>query len=433
MNKRDRGRLIFIWAVATAILVLVALAVRASAQCCPTDGCPTPYGGWAAGIPGPYGGGVGVRGGQGNGLQVGVGGPYGGVVGAQVGPGPRVQVGVIPGRGYAVAPVPAAVQHCPAVVRIETVVGNTTKHGTGTLIVLGGRWHILTAAHILAPGVNPVAFVAGQPITMRIVATDALHDVALLARIGGQYVSAPAMEVSGVVPSMAAWQGFAGGATVVGANGQVQIVGDLLTVPGKAAEGTSGGPIYCPAGLVSVITEANNGPGYWVTAGPRPDWLFQWVHAAYETDQGNGGLPVPTPGTGEDSLPPRPVVQVTRDEFDAAIERLEKRDQQIVDSLMVHSRAIAELKLSIDSGAVGPAGPPGPPGKDADPAAMESLAARVAALEAANEGPLFATETYIDDKLIDRQEIKRGSTLEYRSELIEGAPTDSFRIETRED
>jgi AsmA protein len=39
-----------------------------------------------------------------------------------------------------------------------------------------------------------------------------------------------------------------------------------------------------------VITEVNNGPGYWVTAGPRPEWLAQWVQAVY-ADHGNGTEP----------------------------------------------------------------------------------------------------------------------------------------------
>jgi hypothetical protein len=76
-------------------------------------------------------------------------------------------------------------------------------------------------------------------------------------------------------------------------------------------------------------------------------------------------------------------------------------------------------------------GPPGPAGKDglnADPAALEEVKRRLAAIEAVYRQPLFYTETYINGQLQSRQEVMRGGTLEYHSRLVEHAPTDSFHI-----
>lgn len=414
MTDRQHRWAVFclIWGLALLILALAVVLIvppKAHGQGpCGPVGC-------ATGNCGP-GVGVGIRGGYGYGLQAGVMGPYGGLIGAQVGPGPRVQAGVIPPRGTSAGVLPI-----PSTVKIESDGGTFVRHGTGTLIDVlpdqpGNPWLVLTAAHILTD--SPTAIVAGQRVALRVVALDAIRDVALLARAEYRPIPAHAMQVLRQSPPTAGWQGFAEGRRLVGGGGTVLRDGDKIAVPGQAAEGTSGGPIYGQAGLASVITETNDqGTGRWVTAGPSTEWLYEWVQTAYQTAQqdvappplpvpGPVSIPVPGPIAEDegDRLPHRPVVAVTRSEFRAAMDEIKARDQEIVDRLMAHSSAIAEITARLDSGdGIGPPGPQGPPGKDgrdgidADPATLDALAGRVAVLEAKCDtappppGPVAAT------------------------------------------
>ncbi len=423
-----------VWASIVAALILIlapvlARAAEAQYPLCPPGGC-------SVGIPGPYGGGVGVRAAPGRGIQVGVGGRYGGVVGAQVGPGMRVQAGVIPPTYNGWRPVtipsnPVTIWRPDCMARLQS----PRSIWSGVLVaVRDGNGIIATSSHGFSDSEaqQTVAAFSGDKrrFACRLFARDDEADCVLL-EIGRPPMRPIAMRGNPPAGTVLRVAGFSGGrpnvrgarCTGVAAPGGIDDSKAVRTVyrwvlfsfePGNAAQsGDSGGPILDQQGyLRGIVSGVGTGVGTSVIQG----LLNQ------------GGPGVGPPATPE---PPRPVVQITRDEFDETIAELKDRDQQLAERLMAHSEAIATIKVQLDSGATqGPPGADGKDGTDADPAALTAIEARVAALEA---GPLFYSETYINGEFKGRDEVIRGGTLEYHSTLIENAPTDSFRVNTRED
>jgi hypothetical protein len=210
-----------------------------------------------------------------------------------------------------------------------------------------GRGLVVSVAHILQAGWSPaVIFSDGTSLPARIVATDALHDCALLEI---QTPKRPCIGLAATPPRSGPvyWAGYGPGAYQVGSGQVIAIDGDFLKARGKPREGDSGGPIYGPDGrLVAIISEGTQvGREPWNASGPHVGWLREWI-AKCRTP------PVQAPGQEPVNTPP--LVAVPDDQPTPSAELADIRAE-----LAALRKVIAELELK--PGPPGPAGPPGPP------------------------------------------------------------------------
>ncbi len=173
----------------------------------------------------------------------------------------------------------------PAVAKVVSTRGRQQKHGSGTLVDCGGGIQgaglVVTCAHVLCSGFDTVVvFPSGVRCQAAIVATDALHDCALLR------IQTPAdvrgMPLAGTyarVGEMATWAGYGGQAGY--ASGTASVAGyrgDWLAARGRVRNGDSGGPLCTARGLVGVVCEVSQAPGEpWMIHGPQVLWIRSFI------------------------------------------------------------------------------------------------------------------------------------------------------------
>jgi len=199
-------------------------------------------------------------------------------------------------------------QPSPLIVAIRSTRGDTTKKGTGVVVeVRDGVGLVLTCAHILKAGYTPTVTFGDMnagPLPAEVLATDAMHDAALLLVRGVRPGSIRIAAASPPAGTMVQWQGY-GGQGYAGSGGRViGSDGDFLIVQGQTRDGDSGSPIYTPdAGLVGILTEAGRVPGEaWQASGPRVEWLRLFIAKHRPPTKGVGlvdrGVSVVVDGTG---------------------------------------------------------------------------------------------------------------------------------------
>ncbi len=254
---------------------------------------------------------------------------------------------------------------CQAIVKVVSTRGQLQKHGSGTLVDVGdGPGLVVTAAHVLGSGFDPmVIFSSGARCKATILATDALHDCALLTiQVPRGVQGMPLAKTYPRQGERLTWagyggqQGFATGmATVAGYE-----PGDWLSSRGRVRNGDSGGPLYTAAGLVGIVCELGGGPGEpWVIEGPQCLWIRRFIERARTRR-----APPPLVAVTPPPLKVEPKESVVCIELRTRIVALEK--------------LVATLEITIGkSGPAGPAGPRGEPGTNADPQILEDLASEI--------------------------------------------------------
>ena len=328
-------------------------------------------------------------------------------------------------------------ERCEAVVRVLIESGDRTGNLTGSH--LGNGW-ILTCAHGLRDGATVrVVWHDGQGETARIVATDAAHDVMLL-RVAP--TTRPFLKLARSVRGIAhvAWYGFPrGGMAHVGKLRVLGLRGNRLMLRGSCPMGVSGGPIYSGGEIYAIVSEIESGNGDpWTMTGAHAEWMRRWIGQFQPKDAPANSRDDNSGKSAEERIPagsPEPdvakLVQIAED-HSRRMEKLEARVEVLASLPVVPGPAGP-------AGPMGPAGPPGvrgpmgsqgQPGAGIDPGRLEALEARLEALETA---PLFYAETYVNGSMVGREGVLHGGTLEYHSQLREGAPTESFSVESRED
>ncbi len=188
----------------------------------------------------------------------------------------------VPGQS-AVAGRPSA-KH-PAVVHIISTRGDRQKHGSGTLVDVGdGSGLVVTAAHILGSDYDIQVSFPGVSGNYRsratIVATDALHDCALLAVVSPAGIKGmPLAKAYAKQGERLTWAGYGGNQGY--AIGTAIVAGyehDWLVARGVVREGDSGGPLYTAGGLVGVVCEITQDRGRpWHIRGPQILWIRRFI------------------------------------------------------------------------------------------------------------------------------------------------------------
>lgn len=247
-------------------------------------------------------------------------------------------------------------QPSPVVVRIQSKRGPVTKHGTGTIVDWkDGTALVLTCAHILQAGFEPfVVFSDGASLPAEILASDALHDAALLTV---RRSSRSRMALSSVLPyrGLIWWAGWGQNQQYDITMGRVVAIdGDFVTVAGKAREGDSGGPMYGSEArggrLLGILTESSrlDEPGEdWKSSGPHIGWIKQFIAEHWPLASGAGVAEIPIP-----SAPPG--ANGSTPDAPGALDLAGLRGE-----VAALRRAIEGLKLK-----AGPRGLPGKDGKD---------------------------------------------------------------------
>lgn len=253
----------------------------------------------------------------------------------------------------------------PVVVKIESKRGDTTKHGTGALVQIRGSLGLIaTCAHILQAGYEPVVvFSDGDRAAAAILATDALHDCALLVvtLTGDRKV----FRMAASPPSSGAvyWDGYGSGRYASSGGTVIGVDGDFLKLRGRPREGDSGSPIYTADGaMVALLTEGSQVPGQpWESTGPHIGWIRAFIAAHWPPANGAGlaaspeSLQAPAAsGTMPSVLSPA-VAQTPAAAGSSDLAGLRAEIAELRQA--VQALALVPLKS-------GPIGPPGPAGKD---------------------------------------------------------------------
>jgi hypothetical protein len=168
-------------------------------------------------------------------------------------------------------------------VQINSSRGDSTLHGTGSIVAIDGSTAtILSCAHILKAGYPPVILYAdGFQASATLLSADALNDVSMLTapcNANAEHVKIVDAPPAGQGVS---WCGYAATGYASGAGNVIGFEGETLVFSGKVPEGTSGGPVYVPGGIVGVLSECRQAQGQpWQTFAPSPNILRRAIAAA---------------------------------------------------------------------------------------------------------------------------------------------------------
>ncbi len=271
----------------------------------------------------------------------------------------------------------------PAVVRVISRHGNREKHGSGTHV---GQGRIVTCAHILAAGWSvEVVAPTGDRRKATIVATDALHDFALLAiDANARLAHMPLASHFARQGERAVMAGYGGDQGYLATLGVVRgYRGELLAVAGRVRHGDSGGPIYTvvnnenasnaqQATLVGIISEVEIDGNRATTFGPQVGWIRRWL-SALQTDEKPDERRATASAPSENTL-------------------VELRET--VDTLSQHIDAIKQQSPF-------------------DARQLQTIVARLDALENQVERPI-TVQTIRDGQIIEEEKIRLGGTLPLR-------------------
>jgi len=258
----------------------------------------------------------------------------------------------------------ALAQPSPAVVQINSTLGDSTLHGTGSIVsIRNGTATILTCAHIFKAKCAPsVRYADGLSSPAKIISIDAANDTAILQARSSPVAKYMEFDESPQVGSIVSWCGYPSSGYTSGAGRVLGYRGDDLVFEGNVPEGTSGGPVYTSRGIVAVLSECdkpNDGSRGWRTYGPCSQILRRLlppyrrptttvIVQQQQQPKDIAVLPIPDPcepAAGENTtMPTAPETSG----LDARLERIEA----MLDA------------LAKKPSPPGPAGPQGPPGKD---------------------------------------------------------------------
>jgi hypothetical protein len=275
----------------------------------------------------------------------------------------------VPGSG-AITQAPGGAEArtpSPVIVKIESSRGDVTKHGSGSLVATHRRYGlVLTCAHILQAGYEPfVVFADGDRAKAAILATDALHDCALL--VVSLAIDRRVFRLADAPPQSGPvyWEGWGGGVYAQTSGRVLAIDGDFLKIAGRPRDGDSGAPIYTAGGaMAGLLTEASQVEGQpWESAGPHVTWIRGFIASHWPPAEGaqqpNQEPNQDPPGGPAVSTPSPPAISPP-----AAAQP----DPAAAGLLIAQLRAeIAELHKAVAAIPAGPAGAAGKDGQDGRP------------------------------------------------------------------
>ena len=325
-----------------------------------------------------------------------------------------------------------------AVVQVLSTRGDVTKHGTGSIVsIQGGVATVLSCAHVLAAGYSPsIVYANGHAMPATVVSVDAMRDTSVLQATS--IASALLMPIADppAIGATVSWCGYSKRGYVAGTARVLGYDGEALVITGQCPQGTSGGPVYTPRGVVGTIAECTKPADQpWHTHGassivlrrilrlalpPYPNLPGIIVPKSPPNDIANLPLPDPCePVVGENTtVPTVPLITesiaLRLDKIEAMLAEISNNPQPSPPGPAGPTGAPGQEGKA---GAVGPMGPKGqvglrgPPGNggDSQPIDLDDLAAEVV-----RRLPPIRVQVIRDGEILEEEDVFLGGTLPLR-------------------